>query len=293
MATIIYNHREMEYNCRKTWQALKLSQPDFNSVMLSQENEFSWILSELTRLNAYTFEDDYAMDYGLDTLRLYVLFEGYPDSEESYREGSLEGIYKFLNRLMTLVENSITATMGIAHNERKPLHRLSNSSEDCMIRKQVEEKTALFQQEFYQAIEHHHSHGIVAAFMEYATNLAQISKKNDICIEENVLRDMMIMLSPYAPYMSEYLWQKLVGEGSVFQTQYPIWNKAEHETTQDTCIAIQVNGRTKKVIRTKADTQQSDMEALVRTVLGVHMPEGITRVVYIPGKVYNIITDSL
>lgn len=290
MATVIYNHRELEYKCRKYWQAHCGMEPDFCATIPADDTGFIKISEKLSELNQYEFDEEYAMDYGLDTLRLYVLFEDYPKDEDDWKEGSLEGIYKFLNRFMTLVENSVSATMGIAHNEKKELRRLQSSEEDDAIRQYIAEKQNVFIQEYQTALERDHFHGIVAAFMEYSTNLSQISKKNDVCIEKNVIQDMLVLLSPFAPYMSEYLWQLLDSEGSVFEQEYVLKTGDNVSYIQKIDIAIQINGKTKKVIQVSADFTQEQIAQCVKDAMGNQMPEQIDRIIYVPGKVYNMIS---
>lgn len=290
MATVIYNHRELEYKCRKFWKEKYGKEPDFCRAIPETDAGYAKIYAKLSELNHYEFDEEYAMDYGLDTLRLYVLFENYPKDEENWKEGSLEGIYKFLNRFMTLVENSVSATMGIAHNEKKKLRRLQSSEEDDAIRQDIAEKQNVFIQEYQTALERDHFHGIVAAFMEYSTNLSQISKKNDVCIEKNVIQDMLVLLSPFAPYMSEYLWQFLDSEGSVFEQEYVLKVEESFSCAQKIDVAIQINGKTKKVIQVSADLTQEQVEVCVKDAMGNHMPEQIDRIIYVPGKVYNMIS---
>lgn len=288
MATVIYNHREMEYNCRKLWKEKYVIEPDFNSMLPEEDHRFDQIRKELQHINQYAFDEEYAMDYGLDTLRLYVLFEGHPKEADEWKEGSLEGIYKFLNRFMTLVENSVSASMGIAHNEKKELRHLGDTELDTDIRQQVNAKKTLFFDELEKALDRDHFHGIVAAFMEYSTNLSQISKKNEICIDKSILQELVILLAPFAPYMSEYLWQLLSGNQSVFGQTYSL-SLQEDLSIKCVDIAIQINGKTKKIARVGCDCTQEQVADSVRSMLKDNMPEQIDRVIYVPGKVYNMI----
>lgn len=288
MATVIYNHREMEYKCRKYWTEKNGKEPDFNNMIPEDEQRFKQIREELKHINSYDFDEEYAMDYGLDTLRLYVLFEGYPKNEDDWKEGSLEGIYKFLNRFMTLVENSVSATMGIAHNEKKALRYLENTELDADIRQQVDDKKIIFFGELQKALERNHFHGIVAAFMEYSTNLAQISKKNEICIDKEVLQELVVLLAPFAPYMSEYLWQLLSAEQSVFEQAYAFSFEKDLSVKQ-VDVAIQINGKTKKILKVDQDCSQEQIASEVQSIMKDQMPEQIDRVIYVPGKVYNMI----
>lgn len=290
MATIIYNHREMEYNCKKYW---KNNIPIFEKSIHEAEIMERPLIEEVNKLSCYEFDEDYAMDYGMDTLRLYVLFEKYPKCEEEYLEGSLEGIYKFLNRLMTLVFNSVNESATIMHNERKILRKIEKTDQkDANMIKVMEEKRDIFLEEIRQALVHNNTHSIVAAFMEYCTNLTHISLKYDICILDDLLKEMIIMLSPFAPFMSEFLWNKINKDSSsVFEQKYPYINRGEQPKNHTVdMVAIQVDGKTKKVIPVRCGISEEEVKKQVMEEMGERMPSTIVKVVYVPAKIFNMIT---
>jgi hypothetical protein len=94
------NHREIEYNAKGL---SGINFPDsFNIVELSE------VLNWLNETGEKVFDDDLVMDYGTDCLRLYLMFENTPRENdapfyESWNEGALEGLYKFLGRYRRLI----------------------------------------------------------------------------------------------------------------------------------------------------------------------------------------------
>jgi leucyl-tRNA synthetase len=94
------NHREIEYNA-KSLSGIKC--PDSFDM-----EELSKVLEWLKETGNKVFDDDLVMDYGTDCLRLYLMFENTPKENdapfyESWNEGALEGMYKFLGRYRRVV----------------------------------------------------------------------------------------------------------------------------------------------------------------------------------------------
>ncbi len=96
------NHRETEYNAKR------LSGYDIPGSPLYQSGQAQILFDWISQTGAKVFDDDLIMDYGTDCLRLYLLFENTPKEQdapfyESWNEGALEGMYKFLGRYRRLI----------------------------------------------------------------------------------------------------------------------------------------------------------------------------------------------
>ena len=92
------NHREIEYNAKK------LSGCEIPDTLVCKNELFTW----LDETGERVFDEDLIMDYGTDCLRLYLLFEQTPKEKDapyydSWKEGVLEGLYKFLGRYRRLI----------------------------------------------------------------------------------------------------------------------------------------------------------------------------------------------
>ena len=96
------NHREIEYNARR------LSGDNIPDSFLYQGEAAKMLFDWISHTGSKVFDDDLIMDYGTDCLRLYLLFENTPKENdapfyESWNEGALEGMYKFLGRYRRMI----------------------------------------------------------------------------------------------------------------------------------------------------------------------------------------------
>ncbi|MFA6278951.1 MAG: class I tRNA ligase family protein, partial [Candidatus Paceibacterota bacterium] len=108
-------------------------------------------------------------------------------------------------------------------------------------------------------------------------------------IPANVLKDLIIMLAPFAPHLAEHLWERLGGEGSVHQQTWPV---ADLVAETEIEITVQVNGKRRGSVTLAHDASEEVVksEALrlstVVTALGGKEPK---RVIYVPGKILNLV----
>ncbi len=226
------NHREIEYNAKK------LSGCDIpDSFSCAQMLE--WLDETGTRV----FDDDLVMDYGTDCLRLYLLFEQTPKANDapcydSWQEGALEGIYKFLGRYRRMIlVTDMWNRYGNYHEETLPpenIRRLEAALEtaDAKIRKYISrgntmpnrhnivaalmELLNVFQKELKtgQILTSFHMHAV-----ETAVPHNSMHDENDIpavqCDRRNsgvtgLCQAFISRMAPFAPDISRILWKFLI-----------------------------------------------------------------------------------
>lgn len=228
------NHREIEYNAKK------LSGCNIPDSFLYQNEAAETLFDWISQTGSRVFDNDLVMDYGTDCLRLYLLFENTPKENdapfyESWNEGALEGLYKFLGRYRR------TILAASAWNRRGGYHAVSRESVDIMQRAfgQAEQKIE-------KCIRRENTmpnrHNIVSALMELLNVLQKELKIGEIvtearkhaintavpkeaqnkeasgdinglsdCIYNNeaitqICRDFVILLAPIACDLSKMLW---------------------------------------------------------------------------------------
>ncbi len=98
----------------------------------------------------------------------------------------------------------------------------------------------------------------------------------------------MILLAPFAPHISEELWQNLGGTDSVFHT---VWPKADKEAMADTEkeVAVQINGKTRAVVKVPTDISKEDAIAAGKAALGDKLNGNVIKEIYVPGRIINIV----
>ena len=93
----------------------------------------------------------------------------------------------------------------------------------------------------------------IAAMMELLNTMRETN-----CSERKIVKDLVIMVAPFAPHFAEECWERLGGQTSVFDAKWPTWDEA---LTQDSVIeiAVQVNGKTRGAIKVGRGAQESQV----------------------------------
>jgi len=213
--------------------------------------------------------------YGADSLRTYSLFMGPIELDASWDPHGIAGIYRFLNRIWTLVQQYQAAEKTVTKND-DAIRVLQNKT----IRKVTDDLRRL---SFNTAI---------SALMEFVNELYKY--KIDGYSEEvwkEALKTLVQMVSPFAPHMAEELWQQLGSDSLVQKTMWPQWD--DKLLVEDTItIAIQVNGKLRGEIEVSKDTPEDDIKSQalahenVVKFVGEQKP---AKIIYVPGRLVSIV----
>jgi len=213
--------------------------------------------------------DDLVRDYGCDSLRLYELFVGPPELDSEWDERGIDGVYRFLCRFYTLAMNSLEAGVG-ASNE---MIRLRNKLA-CDITKRLENFSL---------------NTVISGFMEYNNKLNDLAKTTG-GIDKETIETFIRLLAPFAPHISEELWQAYGHEESVFDAKFG-WPTYDEALTKDDEIEIgvQVNGKLRGTILISADADKDSVIAQARKMLGDRLSGNVVKEIYVPGRIVNIV----
>jgi leucyl-tRNA synthetase len=213
--------------------------------------------------------------YGADTLRIYEMFMGPIESDKPWDESSVAGVNRFLRRIYTLSNKK--AADKSAQDVLRKLH-------------QVIEKVSgdVPELKFNTAI---------ASMMELVNIWEDVSKKQgDAALTREDMKKFVRVLAPFAPFLSEELWQILGGSSkgeSIHLGEWPTWDP-ELVKAQSVVIAIQVNGKVRAQIEIAAD-QVSDkamiLEEAKKQPNVARWLEGkdLIKEIYVPGKIVNLV----
>ena len=214
--------------------------------------------------------------YGADALRTYVLFMGPIELDAAWDSRGIAGVYRFLNRVWTLVQefndSEKTATTPGDEAVRRAQH------------KTVRKVTSDFHRLSFNTA--------ISALMEYTNDLYKL--KIDGFSEkpwQEALSAISQLIAPFAPHMAEELWQQLGHGGLVHETMWPTWDDSliVEETTT---IIVQVNGKLRAKIEVAKETSEDDIKAQalaadnVAKFVGDQKP---AKVIYVPGRLVNIV----
>lgn len=212
--------------------------------------------------------------YGADALRTYLLFMGPIELDANWDSRGIAGIYRFLNRVWTVVQQYEAASKEVTKNDdalRVAQHKT--------IRKVTNDVRRL---NFNTAI---------AALMEYVNDLYKF--KIDGFSKDgwhDALQALVQMIEPFAPHMANELWQQLGNDGLVQNAAWPVWDEAL--TVEDVIsIAVQVNGKLRGEIQVGKDTDAEAIkaQALAHENVAKFVTGEPKKVIYVPGRLVSIV----
>jgi leucyl-tRNA synthetase len=209
--------------------------------------------------------DQYIERWGADTFRTYLMFLGPYEEGGDFRDQSIAGVRRFLDRLWTSAIHARRDGDGDSDVLRK-LHQTIKKVGDDVPRLQY--NTA------------------VAAMMEYM-NVLRAHERTPHIAE---VQPLVQLVSPFAPHIAEELWERLGGAGSVFDAGWPVFDPtiaAEDLLT----LAVQVNGKLRGTIRVARDTGQEGAltAALADPAISRFVPGPPKKVIYVPGRLLNVV----
>ena len=209
--------------------------------------------------------DDIVNEYGADTLRLYEMFVGDFEKAAPWNTSSIKGCKRFLERIWGL-QDLLVDGEGYSPALENAVHRT--------IRKVSEDIEAL---KYNTAI---------AAMMALLNDIADQKQ-----ITRGELRTLIILLNPFAPHLTEELWQVCGFEGMVYQQKWPEFDPAKcvEESVE---IAVQVSGKLRGRALVPANCGNETMLAAARAVPEVAAAiegKAIVKEIVVPGKLVNIV----
>ncbi len=221
--------------------------------------------------------------YGADACRLFILFAAPPEMDLEWSDQGVEGVHRFLNRAYRVAVENIEFSGGVsgggAGDGAKELRGLTHRT----IRKVGED------------IERFGFNTAISAIMELVNGMSKynetVGADRDLPAVMEATRALVLLLSPFAPHITEELWSVMGEKGSVHVAEWPPFDPALCETDTITLI-VQINGKLRDRIKAPADISQADMEKIARESERVvkHLEgRSIVKVIAVPGKLINIV----
>ncbi len=239
----------------------------FNQGMVCGRDKDTGAATKMSKsLGNIVSPDDMVRDYGCDSLRLYELFIGPPELDSIWDDRGMDGIYRFLTKFWNLVMN----------------HKDDGAEENA---ESIRERNRLVY-DVTTRLESFSLNTVVSAFMEHNNKLSEMAK--DKKVDKKTLETFVILLAPFAPHISEELYEQLGHDTSVFAADWPTYDlKAMEEDEIE--IPVQINGKTRAVISVAKDIDKDSAIAAGKEALGAKLSGNIIKEIYVPGKIINIV----
>ncbi|MGB6687556.1 MAG: leucine--tRNA ligase [Terracidiphilus sp.] len=244
--------------------------------------------------------DDMIARFGADSARAYALFAAPPDRDLDWQEDGVAGVSRFLARVYRLVMKHGPAVRGISHPSSKERSKdgapggvAAHSSKSTKLLRKLHQTIAKITLDFEGRW---HFNTCVAAIMELVNEMqaadAQLaSGEVPAPVVRELLRSLVLLLSPFAPYLAAELWEELGEEGALLRAPWPASDPglAKEDELE---IPVQINGRLITVVRVAADAGPQAMEEAVKSdpkVLSRLAGKSVAKAIVVPGKLVNLV----
>lgn len=230
--------------------------------------------------------EEVAKEYGVDTLRMYEMFMGGFEDAKPWNTSNIMGIKRFLEKVWNLCLLQSQSKKDKSSGIKKTNQENKDFTEKLDV---LKHKTI---KKVSNDIEEMRFNTAISALMEY-TNFIQEGVSNNFKIDFEFYKVLVVMLSPFAPFVTEEIWQVLFKYSS--SVQKVVWPEFKEEKTIDknVTIAIQINGKLRGTIDVDKDASQDIVTKLALNLPKVqnHMPDGakIKKVVFVPNKMINFV----
>lgn len=254
-------------------EAFKAWQPDFhNAEFILEDGQYvcGWAIEKMSKSMHNVVNPDTIIErYGADTLRFYEMFLGPLEQSKPWDTNGIDGVHRFLKKLWNLywAGDSVKVTDEAASkDELKSLHKL------------IKKVTA--------DIENFSFNTSVSAFMICVNELTSLATN-----KREILKPLLILLSPYAPHIAEELWHAIGEEGSVVTAEWPELNEA-YLVEDNFTYPVSFNGKTRFMLSLPVTLTPQEVEAAVLSAPEAEKwLEGKTprKVIVVPKRIVNIV----
>ncbi len=265
----IVENEQLDLNKFKAWR------PEYANAEFILENGKYICGVEVEKMSKSKFNvvnpDDLIERYGADTLRMYEMFLGPLEQSKPWNTNGIEGVFKFLRKFWRLFHNEAwefeVSDAEPTKAELKSLHKIIKKVQDD--------------------IERFSFNTSVSSFMIAVNELTELKSKS-----RSILRDLVIVLSPYAPHICEELWQLLGNEaGTLSYVQFPVFNP-DYLVEDEFAYPVSVNGKMKMNLTLSLTLAQPEAEAiLLANEQFQKYLEGKTpkKIIFVKGKIINVV----
>jgi leucyl-tRNA synthetase len=260
-------------NDRLDIEAFKAWMPEFATAeFILEDGEYvcGWAVEKMSKSMFNVVNPDMICDtYGADTLRLYEMFLGPLEQSKPWDTKGIDGVNRFLRKIWRMFydrDGFIVTDEKATPEELKALHKLIGKVK--------------------ADIEAFSFNTAVSAFMIAVNELTDLK-----CSKREILEQIVVLLSPFAPHIAEELWEALGHKESITYAAFPEYIEAY--TVENTCTyAVSFNGKTRFTVDLPLDMPREEVDAHVRGLeqTAKYVAGGnIVKVIVVPGKIVNIV----
>ena len=227
--------------------------------------------------------------YGADTARMFILFKAPPEKDLEWDDADVEGQYRFLQRLIRLVDSFTNTDSNISINTSIKIADFTDLSDnECEIRRAVHSAIEAITEDLSGDFQ---LNTAISELMKLSNALSGSLHNISANVAAEALSILVRLLAPFAPHLAEEFWMKLGGTDSVHLQPWPIHDPSA--LIKDTIeLVIQVKGKVRGTIQVPANADKSTLEQLtLASDIAIKWLEGKEprRVIVVPGKLVNLV----
>lgn len=249
--------------------AFKAWRPEYeNAEFILEDGKYicGWAVEKMSKSMFNVVNPDVIVEqYGADTLRLYEMFLGPVETSKPWDTNGIDGCFRFLKKFWKLYQQDL--------NDNEPSKESVKS-----VHKLIKKVSNDIEQFSYNTA--------ISAFMICVNELGQQK-----CNNRGLLRNLVILIAPFAPHIAEELWQHLGEKDSVCNAQWPTWNEA-YLTENEVQLTISFNGKARFQMTFPIDASKEDIETAAlndeRSKKYIDS-KTIVKVIVVPKKIVNIV----
>ena len=256
--------------------AFKAWRPEFKNAQFVLENDkyvCGWAIEKMSKSMFNVVNPDMIVErYGADTLRLYEMFLGPLEQSKPWDTNGIDGCHRFLKKFWGLFFDNRDSDQLAINNEPATKEQLKS------VHKLIKKITA--------DIENFSFNTAVSAFMICVNELSQLK-----CHNKELLEQVVILLNPFAPHISEELWSLLGHTNSICDAAWPQVNEA-YLVEDEQQLTISFNGKARFQMNFAATASSDEIQAITlqdeRTIKYID-GKTVVKVIVVPKKIVNIV----
>ncbi len=228
-------------------------------------------------------QEDIVHEYGADALRLYEMFIGPLEATKPWSISGVEGVYRFLARVWRLAMD----------DDQEGQWQLSSRLQEIeLTTKQLKVVHATIKK-VSEDIESLSFNTAIAQMMIFVNEFTGAETR-----PVDAVRTLVILLSPFAPHLSEELWWRLSArfpgfDGLACQQPWPRW-RDEFLTEEEVEIVIQINGKLRDKVTVRKDLGKAELEQVALAspkVRETARNKSVRKVIVVPNKLVNVVVE--
>ncbi len=255
--------------------AFRAWRPEYkNAEFILEDGKYicGWAIEKMSKSMFNVVNPDMVIEqYGADTLRLYEMFLGPLEASKPWDTNGIDGCYRFLKKLWGLFYENRT-------NRFLPDDTEPTAAQLKSVHKLIKKVTTDIEQFSYNTA--------VSAFMICINELAQ-SK----CTNKELLKNIVVLLAPFAPHICEELWHILGEITSVYNAKWPVYNE-EYLKESDIQMTVSFNGKARfQMVFSIDDTKEQIQKKVMADPRTKKYIAGktIVKSIVVPKKIINIV----